>query len=546
MIRALSRAMAVAAIGAAAAAAAAALAFVLHPAFTLEMDRDLPRNVTGLYPPERTADGSTFAWTGRDAKLNLPGLDRRVPWTCVVRVRGGRAAPLPQPRVEIDVDGISAASRAASNELEEMQVDVPARPGRAGLILIIASSTTVVPGPSDPRELGVQLDRLECRPASAIALPPRRTMAEAMLAGAAFGAAFGAIGITAGSAVGAVLALAVIQAFPFGSGPAPYTAYADRASSLALWIGAAMVALVGALQLLTRQPLRQTARFVIAFHGRGAVHHAARAASSIEAARRRRVSRAPLRSGPGGPVLLYAAAGRRRHPVSVCDRPLPVRGSVGGVDAGPRHAAAAGRLHLTSGGGNALVPGHGEELGRSARRGRRGGARRRDSDRLVGGRQRESDQRLRGVCRAGRDGARDPLVGAAGLRAPRSRLDRGDRAGAAVSRQHLRDAGGDARHAGRPVPGGEAGPRCVRTRARSWLPPRSPSPFRSSPTMVTSVGCIATPSGSVERRLSPRRAPDGLARKARRRPRPRPDSPAASSAARPSRFGSPCSRSDGP
>jgi len=49
--------------------------------------------------------------------------------------------------------------------------------------LSISSSTTVVPGAGDRRELGVQVDRLVCRPeAAGLVLPPRRAIGAAALA----------------------------------------------------------------------------------------------------------------------------------------------------------------------------------------------------------------------------------------------------------------------------------------------------------------------------------------------------------------------------
>ena len=107
-------------------------------------------------------------------------------------------------------------------------------PTRAGLILTIGVSDTFVPGPGDTRTLGVQLDRVACRPeAGQVALPPPRAYVNGMLAGAIFGAAFGLIGITAGSAVGAVVLLTLAQALPLSGGPGPYVSYADRAPWLA-------------------------------------------------------------------------------------------------------------------------------------------------------------------------------------------------------------------------------------------------------------------------------------------------------------------------
>jgi hypothetical protein len=263
----LIRAISVAGLGALAGAVAVAITFATHPDFTLEMDRDLPRNVSGVYEPEYIRGAETFVWTARSAKVSLPGFDRRVGWVCTVRLRGGRSAPLTQPTVDLGVDGVTLASGVATNEFEELVAQIPASP-RRGLVLTITSSTTVVPGPGDPRELGVQIDRLQCRPEDGtIAWPPRRAYTAGMLAGALFGAAFGLIGLTTGSALAAVVLLTVAQAFPLTSGSAPYNPYADRAPWLALWIAGVMVLTVRAIEWPGRPRLRQAARFVVAFSG---------------------------------------------------------------------------------------------------------------------------------------------------------------------------------------------------------------------------------------------------------------------------------------
>lgn len=265
MITSLLRAISVAALGAIAGAASVALAFALNPEFTLEMDRDLPRNVTGFYAPELISSSENFVWTTGRATLSLPGLDRRVPWFCTIRVRGARSAPLPQPTVDISVDGVSGLRRTFSNDYEDVRVDIP-RSARPGAVVTIATTPTFTPGPADPRELGVQVDRLQCRPeARSVALPPRRAYKSGMIAGALFGAAFGLIGITAGSAAGAAVLLGVAQGWPLAAGASPYGPYPDRAPWLALWIAASMLAAVTILERHGRTPLRQTAKFAIAF-----------------------------------------------------------------------------------------------------------------------------------------------------------------------------------------------------------------------------------------------------------------------------------------
>lgn len=263
MLRATVRAAAVALFGAMAGALCLTIAFALQPGLVLEMDRE-PHVLSGVYPPERVGD-LTFAWTGARAEVVLHGADRRVPWVCTVRFRGGRAVPLPQPTVDVSLDGIRATSATASNDYQDLEVVAPPRE-RDGLLLTLAVSPTVVPGPQDRRELGVQLDRLTCRPGGdEIALPPRRAMLHATLAAAMLGATISLMDLIAVSAVGATLLLAAAQAIPLATGAAPYGAYSGLAVRLALWIGLAVLAGTTLARRRTgSQRLRNTAKFAIA------------------------------------------------------------------------------------------------------------------------------------------------------------------------------------------------------------------------------------------------------------------------------------------
>jgi hypothetical protein len=265
MSHSMPRAMAAALAGALVGAACLTVAFARNPVVALEMDRDLPRITSGFHPIERNRD-DTFAWTGRSAALRLPGLNRRVPWHCSVRVRGARSAPLPQPVVEIAVDGITLTSRTVTNEYQDLEVEVPAQPSRPGFILTIASSTTFVPGPSDRRELGVQVDRLVCRPAGeGLLLPPRRALLTAAISGAVFGAGLVLIGLTVQGAVAGALLVAIAQAVPLSTGPAPYSVYQARAAWAAVWIAVVMVLTVALIERWRGRALQTTARFVVAF-----------------------------------------------------------------------------------------------------------------------------------------------------------------------------------------------------------------------------------------------------------------------------------------
>ena len=68
MTRTLAKAAVTAAIAGLLGAAWVAVLYAWHAAIRVEFDRDLPRNVSGIYGAERDdASRLTFAWTGADA-----------------------------------------------------------------------------------------------------------------------------------------------------------------------------------------------------------------------------------------------------------------------------------------------------------------------------------------------------------------------------------------------------------------------------------------------------------------------------------------------
>jgi hypothetical protein len=266
MIRLAVRGLIVASLGAVAGAACVIAAYGAGPGLLLEMDRDLPRRlVSGFYPPERAGD-LTFAWTGREAAVELPGLDRRMPWTCVLRFRGGGPDLPSRPVVQVGGDGVTLASAAAPIDFVDLRVSVPARSSRPGLSLTFTSSSTFVPGLEDQRELALQVDRLECRPDSVLlVLAPWRAIRNAALAGAAVGAAVGLAGIAIPSAAAGLLALSAGLAILLSTGLAPYGDFTRRMVEFAVWIAAVSVALIKLRETWTRQALGRAARFVIFF-----------------------------------------------------------------------------------------------------------------------------------------------------------------------------------------------------------------------------------------------------------------------------------------
>ena len=265
MGRSIPRAAIAALVGAVAGAACITLAVARRPVFTFELDRPLPRFVTGFYPPERSGE-ETFAWSRDRAVVTLSGLDRRSEWVCSIRFRGGRPAPFVQPHVEIAADGVRLAAAAATNEYQDLEATLPSRPTRPGAILTVSSTPVFVPGPSDSRQLGVQLDRLACRPSgTSVVFAPRRAVAAASLAAGGFGAALGLTGVAPWVAVGGALVVAVFQAVPLAAGAALYDTYPDMMMRLAMWIAIALVVAVAILERWRGTRLSPAARFVMAF-----------------------------------------------------------------------------------------------------------------------------------------------------------------------------------------------------------------------------------------------------------------------------------------
>jgi hypothetical protein len=243
-------------------AAGVVVAYALHPSLTIEMDRSLPRRfASGLYDTERSGD-TTFAWTSQRVDIKLADLNRHIAWTCSVRFRGGRSDPATQPSVDVTADGIIATAMKATNEFQDAAIVLPPR-NSSGAVVTVTSSSTSVPGPSDPRELGVQIDRIVCAPQAGIAWPPSGTIRDAALIGAIFGCACALAGLTLGFALVTTLAVTAAQALPLSVGPAPYIPFSTTMVWFAGWIAIVMVAAISVLDRWRSHPLQHSARVVI-------------------------------------------------------------------------------------------------------------------------------------------------------------------------------------------------------------------------------------------------------------------------------------------
>lgn len=264
MRNAIGRAAAAAILSGLLGAVSAALVYAWHPSLRIEFDRDLPRNVSGIYPPERDeASGLTFAWTGQDAVVRLPGLDRRASWTLDLRVRGARQGQ-PNPDLTILADGVVLSAVETFADWRDVRIVIPPRPERRGLTVGLRSSGTLTPGASDPRALGVMVDRLSLGPDGVI-LVPRPALDASAVASGAIGAALALLGLTAGSAIGGSVLLSAATAAVVSRGFGPFTDYPETVIRLGLWIGLVVAALALTIQWRRGKPLRNTARFAAAF-----------------------------------------------------------------------------------------------------------------------------------------------------------------------------------------------------------------------------------------------------------------------------------------
>jgi hypothetical protein len=263
MRRPLTRALVSAVAGGLAGALVLVLAYRRAPEISFTMGSAVPRVLWGFYNPERAGELS-FAWSRAQAGITLPGLDRRVPWTCDMRLRGARPPGIAQPRVAITVDGVSTAMVDATNDFATVAVTVPPRSGRDGVAIALASTPLFVPGGRDTRELGVQVDEIACRPASPAA-PPRGALAAASLATALFGALFALLGAPAGAASAAAFGVALVQALPLVHGVALYSSLLDRLVPLAAG-GGLVAALIGLVAgRVAGATISAAARFVLGY-----------------------------------------------------------------------------------------------------------------------------------------------------------------------------------------------------------------------------------------------------------------------------------------
>ncbi|NQW04176.1 MAG: hypothetical protein HQ485_09120 [Acidobacteria bacterium] len=230
------------------------------PSLTVDMDRPVPSVVSGFYGEERS-NRETFAWTQANVTMTLADLDRSSEWTCVIRLRGGRADLSTLPEVTVSVDGIVTRRVEPSNEYADVSVVLPTQP-RPGAIIGLTVSNTFVPD-ADNRPLGVMVDHWTCAPIGASWVrPPARALTAAAAIGGIFGAAVALAGAPALAWGVVLLTILTLQAVALSWDFGAFAPLPTQAAGLALGLAALLVAGTTVTARLLGRPLSTTARWV--------------------------------------------------------------------------------------------------------------------------------------------------------------------------------------------------------------------------------------------------------------------------------------------
>ena len=239
--------------------------YTLRPGLAFEMDRPLPSFVQGIHGSER--DGAlTFAWTSDRVEIDLDGLNRGGAWFCTMRYRGSARGPgLPAPTVDVTIDEARVARGESTPDYQEMAFRIPAA-GRAGARIGMIIAPAFVPGGADRRTLGVQVDRLGCRP-EGLALPPRRALAAAGGAAAFAGGVLAIAGVSIWGVLLVALAMGLGGAAMLTIEGGAYGAYPHLMLRTALWTSLVVAAVITALDRLGRERLSSAARAVCVISG---------------------------------------------------------------------------------------------------------------------------------------------------------------------------------------------------------------------------------------------------------------------------------------
>ena len=228
----------------------------IRPGLRVEFDEDhpLPARTSLGFGPESRIDGVTARSTSSRGDLRLRGIDRRVPWTVLARVRAPSGRPI---RLLIEADGRPFHQVAVGQAWTDVVAIVPRHADRWRLILSLHSLTP----DGDEANRGVLVDYVELRPASP-ALPPMWATLCALVAGSVVGAGLALTGASMAVLSVVLLVLSVAQSVPLLRGLGPFSDM-PRVDSAVLALMAAAVAIGAGIARLARMELSAHARVAL-------------------------------------------------------------------------------------------------------------------------------------------------------------------------------------------------------------------------------------------------------------------------------------------
>ena len=239
------------ALGATAFTAVPTLVSRLQPPISIDFSTDPPSQLSaGFYPAEHTEDGMWFAWTHGAFGLALPTLDRTTPWTVTLRLSGSRPDGA-TPELVTNVDGaVRDRVTLPAAGFVDRKIKIDALPGGGhGLAIAWTVTPTFVPGPSDSRALGAQVDSIQLAPAGRgprVALDLRPLV----LLGVVVGAAMAALSLSWLAGTSLLVLMAIATGFIMTRGLGPFVPF----PWLPIGIAAFAAAIVTTIALPARTP----------------------------------------------------------------------------------------------------------------------------------------------------------------------------------------------------------------------------------------------------------------------------------------------------
>lgn len=234
------------ALGASAFAIAVCLWYPAWASFSVKIDpaRDQASAwVLGFYPPEHSPDGRTFVWTGDTVTLALPGLDRSAGWTVTFTISRASHPGVDPVTLTFAVDDVVATRVEAPTGFADVLLNVlPKGDGANGTTVRLRVSSTFIPGPHDPRSLGIVVDSVSVTPDGKTRWlwPPAQSLRAALLTGAWIGFAVGMVQ----APMCTIPALALMACF-YGTlmvrMPAPWVLYPERMTGWACGVAVAVL-----------------------------------------------------------------------------------------------------------------------------------------------------------------------------------------------------------------------------------------------------------------------------------------------------------------